>query len=221
MNMDTRQRGLLIAFEGISASGKGTQIKYLEDYLEQNGISFVTTHWNSDVDIAPLIANWKQAHQLTPLIWSTSHAIDFLKRYIEIIEPALSEGSIVIVDRYIPTALCRDMCRGVPESFIRSLYSFAPAPDIIFYLDIDVETAFQRRIKRCPTLGYYSSGCDFLFDKDKGSSWRQYGLLQQEIYMSLQQEFGFVMLNATDSESRIALAIQNELDKHPFFKHKG
>lgn len=214
--MEQKKLGRLIVFEGISASGKGTQISLLEDYLSQKNIRFVTTHWNSDIDIGQLIANWKKTHQLTPLIWSTSHAIDLLKRYIEVIEPTLSSGGIVIADRYIPTALCRDMCRGVPERYIRSLYSFAPMPDIIFYLDIDVEIAYQRRIKRCSTLGYYSSGCDFLHYQDKALSWKQYSRLQQEIYSSLKQEFGFITLNAAENKNNIALTIQNELDRYLF-----
>lgn len=206
--------GTLIVFEGISGAGKGTQIEILERKLESHHVPYVTTHWNSDNSIAPLISKWKKERQYTPLLWSTVHAIDLLKRYIEVIEPALNAGSVVIADRYVPTALCRDLCRGVPENFVRSLYSFARKPDYIFYLDIEVDIAYQRRLNRYPRLGFYSSGCDFLDEGDMEASWKKYAQLQKSIYASIKKEFDFITINAKADSTSVAESIQAALEQH-------
>jgi dTMP kinase len=62
------------------------------------------------------------------------------------------------MDRFIYTALVRDVTRGVPEEYVRSIYAFAPVPDLLVYLDCTPETALERKTK----LGYYESGEDIL-----------------------------------------------------------
>ena len=209
--MADKKSGVLIAFEGISGAGKGTQIRRLEHFLSSRKVEYVTTHWNSDPSVSPLIAQWKSQQCLSPLLWSTSHAVDMLKRYIEVIEPALSSGMVVIADRYVPTALSRDLCRGVPEYYVRNLYSYVSKPDILFYMDVDINTAYQRRISRYPNMGHYSSGQDFLNVDNIEMSWKKYSALQQKIYNSVQDEFNFVFIDANKSVDTVWGTIREKL----------
>jgi thymidylate kinase len=50
-------------------------------------------------------------------------------------------GIVVLSDRYIFSALARARVRGVDRAWLRSLYGFAIAPHLVFYLKIDVDTS--------------------------------------------------------------------------------
>jgi dTMP kinase len=59
----------------------------------------------------------------------------------------------VLSDRYVFTTLARAGRRGIDRRWLRSLYGFAIAPHLVFYLKIDVETLISRVLE--------SRGMDF------------------------------------------------------------
>jgi dTMP kinase len=62
------------------------------------------------------------------------------------------------MDRYLYSALVRDVSRGVGEQFVRNIYAFAPTPDLLIYLDVSPHVALERK----RALGFYESGEDIL-----------------------------------------------------------
>lgn len=190
------RRGRLIAFDGISASGKGTQINILKKQLENMGEKVVITEWNSDKIISPIISKAKRERILYPELWSIIHAIDFLKRYNEIILTSMKENKIVIADRYIYTAFARDVLRGVNKEYINELYSYAIKPDLYFWINTDVGNAYKRRINRCKELFFYSSGCDIYGDNNYETSWKKYSIGQHRVFENIKRiDNSFFLVN--------------------------
>lgn len=196
-----KNTGKIIVFEGISGSGKGTQIDLLAEKLTNQGENVVVTAWNSDSYISKIIAYEKRNQSFSPFKWSILHATDFIRRYQTIVLSALQEGKIVLLDRYIYTSLVRDTIRGVPQIFLESLYAFVKRPDLTVFIDVDVDIALERRLKRYPHFGYYSSGMDLFENNSFQENWLKYQECMKKKYNEvLGEETVFVNGNATCRE---------------------
>lgn len=155
----------LIVFEGLQGSGKSTAISLLESLLNKLGKSYCVTSWNSTNEINPIVQNLKLKKKNNPIIMALLHASDFLLRYEYDIKPNLSKNNIVIADRYIYTSYVRDCARDVPAELLDYIYKEVIEPDIVFYMNVSIETACARKIKEIDKNNlyeyyYYNSGMD-------------------------------------------------------------
>jgi hypothetical protein len=119
--------GRLFIVEGIDGSGKSTQIRLLQTWLESQGYSVFFTEWNSADLIKATTKRAKKKGALTPTTFSLLHTTDFAHRLVTNILPPLKAGMIVLADRYVFTAYARDVVRGCSREWVRKSYSFAPA----------------------------------------------------------------------------------------------
>jgi len=193
--------GYLIVFEGLDGAGKTTQIGLLAHRLRQKGLPVVITSWNSSRLISKAIKRAKKAQLLTPYLYSTLHAADFMYRLENIIMPALQDGAIVIADRYAYTALARDLSRNVDRRWVESLYALAPKPDLAFYCTASVEESLGRIVDRnggAPP-GFYESGMDVLPHEDPNRSFREFQTRVANEYDRIRKEFGLIEIDATAS----------------------
>src|SRR5579863_2714932 len=142
--------GALVVVEGIDGSGKSTQLHLLKRWLEVGGYRTYFTEWNSSPLVATATKRGKRRRSLTPVTFSLIHAADFADRYERQILPLLRSGHLVLADRYIYTAYARDGARGCPTTWLRNLYRFAAAPDIIFYFRAPLDTAVERILSGRP-----------------------------------------------------------------------
>jgi dTMP kinase len=63
----------------------------------------------------------------------------------EKIVPALAAGKVVILDRYYFSTMAYQGARGFDPAEIRRMNeAFAPVPDLLLILDLDVDTAHDR-----------------------------------------------------------------------------
>ncbi len=70
--------------------------------------------------------------------------------------PALRSGTTVVMDRYYYSNACYQGARGLDmEAILRANREFAPEPDIVFIIDVDVERALERIDRHGPA----SPGC--------------------------------------------------------------
>ena len=197
--------GKLIVFEGISGCGKSSQIELLQTRLKRDGIRVITSSWNSDPTITEIISHCKRTRIFTPITWSILQAADFAKRYVEIVLPALEDGMIVLLDRYIYTSIARDSIRGVDPSYIKKLYDYAKLPEGIIYIRTPVDVAFRRRINRYNKLAFYSSGGDVYGTKNLENSWMLYNEAISSQYDEFFREYTNILcINGTESVERIA-----------------
>src|SRR5436190_23070832 len=132
MNNGHGYPGRLIAVEGLDGSGKSTQIYLLKRWMEMQGLKVFFTEWNSSVLVKDATRKGKKRQLLTPSTFSLVHATDFADRYERQVLPLLRAGYIVLADRYMYTALARDIVRGCDPHWVRKRYSSATVPDITF-----------------------------------------------------------------------------------------
>jgi dTMP kinase len=149
-------RGAFITFEGSEGCGKSTQALRLAARLEQAGVRTLVTREPGGTPIGEKIRDLLQfapeSFAMTPeaelLLFEASRS----QLVREKIQPALAQGTIVISDRFFDsTTVYQGVARKLPPEIVETLNAFAvdaARPDITFLLDIDVETARARMLRR-------------------------------------------------------------------------
>lgn len=189
--------GRLFIVEGIDGSGKSTQLTLLAQWLRSEGYPVVYSEWNSSPIVKDTTRRGKRGKVLTPLTFSLIHATDFSDRVEREIVPSLKAGGIVLADRYVYTAFARDVVRGCPPRWVRSLYRFAVVPAAAVYFRTPLDVALRRILLGRPKLKHYEAGMDLDLHADIQES---YKLFQSKIlteYEAIVQEFGLTVMDAT------------------------
>jgi len=195
-------RGKLIVVEGIDGSGKSTQIDLLHKWLLSKGHSVYFSEWNSSELVKSTSRMAKDKKMFTPTTFSLMTATDFADRWERYIFPLLKAGGIVLADRYAFTAFARDVARGVDPHWVRSMYSFAPMPDLTLYFRVPLDVAVDRILSSRAKIKYYEAGMDLGLSDNKVTSFR---LFQQRVideYERMVDEFGMTVVDGTESVQR-------------------
>jgi dTMP kinase len=173
--------GRLFVFEGLDGSGKSTQAALLAKWLAAQGYRVFQTEWNSSELVSSTIRRGKKKGLLTPTTFSLLHATDFADRFDRKILPPLRAGYVVVCDRYSFTAFVRDAARGCDPEWVRTIYSFAPTPDVAFYFRVPVRVTLQRKIASRLKINYYEAGMDLGLSDDLHDSYERFqGRLKRE-----------------------------------------
>lgn len=170
---------MIIAFEGIDGAGKSTAALQLSAKLTEQGIDNVLVtsaslredeadDFDGDDDEASAVLRriWRARDELElnfgPRALCLSNAWEFAYRWESQIVPALAAGKVVIADRYVDTARVREVLRGVDDGYVRAVYGFASAPDLVLHLDLEPEVAYRRKTKAKLLIGYFEAGRDVI-----------------------------------------------------------
>ncbi len=205
--------GRLIIVEGIDGSGKSTQIRLLQRWLESLGYLVFFTEWNSADLVKKTTKRGKKNRSLTPTTFSILHATDFAHRLVTNILPPLKAGMIVLADRYVFTAFARDVVRGCDREWVRRVYQFAPKPDIAFYFKVPIDTALRRITQTRQVLKDFEAGMDLGLHVDPIESFRIFQGRILDEYDRMSSENDFVVMDATHSiaeQQRIVRAVTTE-----------
>jgi dTMP kinase len=143
---------VLIAFEGIDGSGKTTQAEILSEKLTREGIQNELVREPGGTKLGEGIRELllhRSDLKINPvsefLLFSASRAQLVREKVI----PLLNGGKTVILDRYFYSSVAyQGFGRGIPISEVESVSRFATGallPDIVFLVELDIETAFARR----------------------------------------------------------------------------
>src|SRR5215510_11339715 len=194
--------GKLFVVEGTDGVGRSTQIQLLREWLEVKGYGVVETGWTRSPLMQPTIELAKSSNTLNKLTFVLLYATDFADRLEKEIIPALKAGFIVLSDRYIFSALARAGVRGVDRQWLRTLYGFAIAPHMVFYLKVDVSTLI-RRVLASRGMDFWESGMDLKHGDDIYDSFRTYQNKLLREYASMADEFHFRNLDARRSIDNI------------------
>jgi len=189
--------GKLIAAEGLDGSGKSTQLRLLQFWLQAEGHEVVIIELKSSKLIKRALKNGKKQGSLDPMLLSVLHAANFAERYERDIVPALARGAVVLADRYVYTARARDLARGVARDWIEDVYRFAVHPDLAIYFQITVEQSLERTLSHQARIKYYQAGMDLGLSRNPLESFRAF---QQRIlheYEQMVDAFGLLRLDAT------------------------
>lgn len=143
---------MFITFEGLDFCGKSTQVSLLKSYLESISQKTLLLREPGGTEISEKIRdilldkkNSRMVMEAELLLFSSSRA----QLVRDVILPKLSEGQIVISDRFHDsTTAYQGFGRGIDLDFIEKLNSFViqnALPDITFFIDISVQEAKRRK----------------------------------------------------------------------------
>ena len=204
--------GLLIVIEGTDGSGKSTQLELLKRTIQDQSYGVIVSEWKTSRLIANVIDDAKERNLLNATTYSLLYAADFADRLENIIIPALKSGFIVLLDRYYYTALARDVVRGQNIEWVKNLYDYAPAPDLIFYLDMPVDVLLKRIIGTTG-LDFYESGRDVGFSTDFYKSFEIYQNKCLEQYNRMKDIYKFISIDGTKPIDEIHSIMETEVKK--------
>lgn len=145
-------KGTFITFEGCEGVGKSRQIRYLEDYLKNNGIKYYLTREPGGTEVSEQIRsvildgkNVAMTDECEALLYAAAR-VQLLK---EVIGPKLEAGELVLCDRYIDSSLAyQGYARGLGVDFVEKINDYAIKnfmPDYTLFLDLPPEQAFKRK----------------------------------------------------------------------------
>ena len=146
-------KSYFITFEGIDGCGKSTQAKLLIEKLNSMNIetTFVRepggTKISEEIRAVLLDTRDEEMSSRTEALLMCASRAQLTKN---VIIPELESGKWVIADRYSDSTLAyQGGGRGLDLDWLVKLNNFATfdvGPDFTFYIDVDAETGYQRRI---------------------------------------------------------------------------
>ncbi len=211
MNKNHGYNGLLIVIEGTDGSGKSTHVNLLSQYIKNEGYGCVVSQWKTSRLISGIINEAKERNMLNTTTFSLLYAADYTDRLENEIIPALKAGFVVLMDRYIYTAYVRDSVRGHDINWVKNLYSFAPKPDLVFYLNVTPNILIKRLIAKNGALDYFESGRDIGISNDIYKSFEIYQKRCLEEYKKLKKEYNFIEIDGTQKKEDIHELIKKEV----------
>lgn len=140
---------MLIAIEGVDASGKATQSRRLADVL--GSCASLLSFPNYGSPTGQLIRNLLSSD--TPLLSESEHSLLFqslmaTNRYeafdtLEMYRNSMDK--VLILDRYYASGLVYGQADGLSLEYLLSIHKALPAPDIWIYLEVPPEESAVRR----------------------------------------------------------------------------
>ena len=158
-------KGLFITFEGADGCGKTTQMERLAEYLKNNGKDVLLTREPGGKGLGEKVREILLNYDgpVSDRCESFLFLADRAQNIDIIVNPAVSQGEIVLCDRHIDSTVAyQGYGRGLDIERINKLNDIATngkKPDLTFVFDIDVETSMKRVGKEKDRME--SAGIDF------------------------------------------------------------
>ena len=143
-------RGIFISVEGGDGSGKSTQLANIKDYLEVRGVDALFIREPGGTSIGEKIrdilldpANAEMCAMTEAMLYAASRA----QIVREVIKPALSEGKVVVCDRFVDSSIAYQAYGRQMGNAIWDINKYAvdgSMPDYTFFLDINPHIASSR-----------------------------------------------------------------------------
>jgi dTMP kinase len=151
----TSRRGVFITFEGPEGSGKSTQLRMLAKRLREAGRDVLETAEPGGTPIGMQIRRVLLDSQNQELCATAELLLMFASRAQNVdqsILPALSQGRIVLCDRFTDSTLVyQGVARGLGAELVYEVDRIACrglVPDLTLMIDIDTETGLTRANRR-------------------------------------------------------------------------
>ena len=136
---------MFIVFEGIDGTGKSTQVKLLAEAFRAQGREVIVSKEPTDGPHGTRLRQSAETGRLSAREELELFHLDRREHVEDLIKPALARGAVVILDRYYFSTMAYQGIRGFDPAEIRQINEeFAPLPDIVFVLELDLDTALSR-----------------------------------------------------------------------------
>lgn len=153
--MTIGQRGLFVVFEGGEATGKSTQARRLADTLELHNISTYLTREPGSTRLGARIRDLimdPESGDISRKAEMLLFAADRADHVENVVMPALTEGKLVICDRFRASTMAYQAFAGGLNAdkvdFISDYAAEGLQPDITFFIDLDPRIGLDRASKR-------------------------------------------------------------------------
>ncbi len=138
-------QGLFIVIEGIDGTGKSTQATRLAEWFREQGREVVPSREPTDGPWGKKLRESAATGRLSPEDELDYFLNDRRQHVAEVIEPSLAAGKVIILDRYYFSTMAYQGARGFdPVEIRRRNEEFAPVPDLLLIMDLDVDAALAR-----------------------------------------------------------------------------
>lgn len=208
--------GYLISVEGIDGSGKTTQIMNILDYLLSMGIDAVSYREPGGAEVGESIRTILKTlspHKETALLLYYAARVELT--HAKII-PALKEGKVVILDRYVDSSYAYQGKLDGLENSILHLNSILPyadkgflsefnPTDLTLYLRVSAEVS-QERCKLDASKTLATDPHDGLSIKDKQK------IIEGYDYLADKNPHRIATIDANQSEALVWESIKQELE---------
>lgn len=146
-----------MALCGIDGAGKTTQQKLLGAWFTRHGHQVLLTAqptpaYRQDPRVRTYLNDGETCDMRTLALLS---AADRRWHLQSVVQPALAQGTHVVTDRYLYSALAYFTVRGLDPGYVRALNAPLPEPDVTVFLDLPPEAAVQRVAARDGELAKY------------------------------------------------------------------
>ncbi|MET9303704.1 dTMP kinase [Micromonospora aurantiaca] len=157
-------RGLLISVVGFDGSGKTTQVERVAEAFRAQGREVVETR--QPTDWYRQLAEVQTFHDHggpveTAHILALLAAADRRRHVMEVVDPALARGAVVICDRYVYATFGVFVHRGVDFALLAAINAGIPRPDYAFNLRVPTQELLRRlRARDGQNLKYEEKSTD-------------------------------------------------------------
>lgn len=137
---------MIVAIEGIDASGKATQSKLLADKLGAKLISFPNYTTPSGIMIGKMLREQMWVSPSMHDAW-TLQALMTVNRYEmwSVIDSLRKLGKHIVFDRYYASSIIYGKYDGVSEDWIKLISDGLPQPDHHVLIDVSIGETLRRR----------------------------------------------------------------------------
>lgn len=146
-------RGIFIVLEGSDGCGKSTMAKKIGDYYSDKGRDIVFTREPGGTVISEKLRDIVLDNNHTEMSYNTEALIYAASRaqlISEKIKPWLSEGKVVISERFVYSSIVyQGIGRKLGIEKVKEINDFALQglkPDLVLYFDIDPKKALDRKL---------------------------------------------------------------------------
>lgn len=140
--------GYLFTFCGLDGCGKTTMLTRLKNDLEKEYMVFLTKQPTNSVRESDIFRTYMDSPDHSAYDYrslSLLAASDRIQHGSKVIEPQMSDGKIVISDRYFYSCLANLRARDFKkDKWIYEIAKSIVKPDVAFFFDVPVEIAVKR-----------------------------------------------------------------------------
>lgn len=167
--MSCMNSGFLLVIEGVDGSGKTTLATHLTRLLKEQGLPVVETREPGKTALGLKLRSLLQEGQV-PICQKAEYllfAANRAQHMHDIIAPALSQRCLVLSDRLSDSSLVyQGYARGLDQSVLQYINSWtldAYEPDLMIYVRVSAEVAYERTRKRAQGLSSFEKeGLSFM-----------------------------------------------------------